>query len=166
MSAMQRIENWTIAIGGAAVIAILVLLITGRIPLLIALSIVLAACIVVGVVAHRRSTSFPLTPAQTEALRGVFSKALADGEQVRRDLMEHPLSTYLVNDWDKRTLRRIDRAVGGRPYTGLFAATRRTGPNTIPTSILNYPTGVIETWIRLSRKLNWLDYQIKSGPHT
>ena len=72
MSAMQRIENWTIAIGGAAVIAILVLLITGRIPLLIALSIVLAACIVVGVVAHRRSTSFPLTPAQTEALRGVF----------------------------------------------------------------------------------------------
>lgn len=115
MCGMQRIENWAVAVGGAAVIAIVVVLITGRIPLLIALCVVLALCLAVGVLAHRRSTTFPLTPAQTEALRGVFSRALADGEQVRHDFMKQPFNTYLVNDWDRRTLRRIDRSVGGRP---------------------------------------------------
>ena len=97
-------------------VGILVVLFAGGTPLLVALGIVLAVCIGVGVVAHRRSTAVPLTPSQTEALRGVFSKALAEGEQVRRDLMREPYNEPLVNGWDRRTLRRIDRAVGGTEY--------------------------------------------------
>jgi uncharacterized membrane protein YfcA len=94
----------------------------------------------------------------------VFGKALTRGAAVQDAFEESPDDDRPVRRWEKTWSRRIRSAAGGH-MAGLFATASSVIPERPLPSGLRGMSGAAETWDRLDRKLQWLRYQSKVGPH-
>lgn len=94
-----------------------------------------------------------------------FGAALRKGKRAERALDNDPFGTQALLDWELWAERSISRRAGPA-YAGLFAsADRATVADPVPNHIKLRPTTVVDVWTRTNKKMNWLRYQIKSGPH-
>jgi hypothetical protein len=104
------------------------------------------------------------TPKDRKAL-DAFGAALRKGKQAERVLDNGTFATQALLKWEVWAEKSISRRAGPA-YAGLFAsADGVSAADPVPDHIKYRPTTIVDIWKRTNKKMNWLRYQIKSGPH-